>query len=263
MPSTGVPASRGEDEGRGHPGATQPLQVAGHMLGTGDDDEVGSAQVVDDPHPGDRGDLLQRHELVEVRRVGATDDRHPPTGPRVAEHGRTLFGGEAMVEPRDHPDGGHTGGRLQVGRRRRQQVGVAPELVEDEPLDAPLPGGWEQRPGTEQVGEGAPAIDVGHQRHRSVDVVSHRHVHDVAGPQIGLGGATGPLDDDHVELVGERGQCLGDSRPQPGRAIPPRLRRQLVVDHAAHHHLAAGLALGLEEHRIHAHVRVDARRPRL
>ena len=65
---------RGEDEGLGHPGAMQPVQVAGHLLGTGEDDQVGAAQVVDGSHPGDPGDLLQWDELVEVRRVGATDD---------------------------------------------------------------------------------------------------------------------------------------------------------------------------------------------
>jgi hypothetical protein len=53
------------------------------------------------------------------------------------------------------------------------------------------------------MGECATSIDIGDQCHRCVSKIRHSHVHDVAGPKVGLGRATAAFDDHHVELVRE------------------------------------------------------------
>ena len=164
---------------------------------------------------------------------------------------------------RHHGHRGHAGQLLQLLGRGRQQRRVAAEFVQHEAGDARAVFRRQQRPGAVQVREGAAAVDVGHQQAARVGVARHAQVDHVAGHQIDLGRRARAFDHHHVVLGPQRVQRGGDLRPHALAAAAPGQRRQLRADLAQQHHLAVRVGLGLEQQRVHAHVRPRARRQRL
>ena len=155
-----------------------------------------------------------------------------------------------------HRDGGHHrhAGQFQHALGRRgQQARIAPEAVQHEALQTPAVFLGDQRPGTVQVREGAPPVDIRHQQAGGIRVPRHAQVHHIAGLQVDLGRRPRPLDHDHVVFAAQRVQGLRQQRPDLGAAGPPGQRGQLGIDPPQQHHLAAGVGLGLEQQRIHLH----------
>ena len=149
---------------------------------------------------------------------------------------------------------------LQHAKPRLQDRRVAPELVDDHALDAPALLLLQQHERPQERRKDAARIDVPHQEDRRIGGLGHGHVHDVPLAQVDFRRAPGPLQHNAVHLLFQGAVHLPDLLPQ--------LRLHKVVLHGAHgahalsHHddLALPLPRGLEQNRVHAHVRLQAGR---
>ncbi len=108
------------------------------------------------------------------------------------------------------------------------------------------------------MGENTTTIDVGNQDHRAVHRFGKAHVGNVPGTQVDLRWRARTFDHDHrpgstQALVGSQHRLHGDSLV-------------VVVGHRVHagdgaamdDHLGAGIAVGLEQHRVHVCMRLQA-----
>ena len=136
-----------------------------------------------------------------------------------------------------------------------QQRDVAAKTVDDEPFDPRLLARRQQLQRAHQMGENPAAIDVGDQHHRAIHRFGKPHVGDVAGTQIDLGRRTRAFDHDHrisraQPLMGGQHRLHGDGFVV---VIGDRVhgRDRAAMDD----HLGAGIAVGLEQHRVHVGVR--------
>ena len=238
----------------------QPAQVGAGVLGAGQHDPVGTGNVGRraGPHQAHAGQVLERLELVEVAhaRIGDDGDRLADlaaAAPAVVEN--AILVGQAVFAPhRQRRHGRHAGQVLQHLRARGQQRPIAAELVQHEAVDSLALAGLQQRPGTVQMREGPAAVDVGHEQAARLAMPRHPQVDDVAGAQVDLRRRAGALDHHHVVLGAQRVERAGDHRPDPLAALVPGHARQFFIHLAEQHHLAVGVAFGLEQQRIHAHV---------
>ena len=141
---------------------------------------------------------------------------------------------------------------------RREDGGIAAELVDDDAFDIGPLLRFQQFYRADDLGEYTAPVDVGHQDHRTAGHLGNLQVGDVGMPQVDLGDAPGPLDDD--EFVG---------LPQPLKTLPHRFQQAWLIGvillhlHVAHRsplddHLAAGIGVGLEQDRVHVGMRADA-----
>ena len=104
------------------------------------------------------------------------------------------------------------------------------------------------------MGKRPAPVNVGHQQARGVGVQRHAHVDDVAARQIDFGGRTRALNHHHIVLGHQLVQRFGNVRPDMQTAPAPRHGGELVTHLPHQHHLAVGVALGLEQQRIHTHL---------
>ena len=190
---------------------------------------------------------------------------HPPRPGRVGE---PVFFRQAVIAPhRQHGHGGHTGQCLQLRRSGRQQARVAAELVQHEAGQAGTQIGRQQLPGAVQVGEGAAAVDVGHQQAAELAAVAGPaggvEVDVVVRRQVDLGRRAGAFDHDELVPRTQPRKTLPCSDGQVGAALAPGQGRQLCRHRALQHDLAGGIALGLEQHRVHVDAGDHARGQRL
>ena len=205
--------------------------------------------------------LLQRHEIGEVRDVRQPDDGEVQRLDRFV--GIQPFGERILVLD-VHLQVGHDAQHRQMsllfqhGKAGAQDLDIAPEFVDDEPLDAGAFVRLQQRYGAVQLGKNAAPVDVARQKHRCVHEPGEAHVHDVVGLQVDLGGAAGPLDDDDVHILGQAvvgGEDVRDERffhleVGGGGHLAPHL--------AVHDDLTSHIAAGLEEDGVHPDIRLDA-----
>ena len=178
--------------------------------------------------------------------------------PHTSSAGRSRGGGEPWARCRACR--GQSAQRIS-GRASVEQARVAAELVDDEAAinaRAPrasstvtVPTIWAMTPPRSM----SPTSTTG-----TPARVGEAHVGDVALAQVHLGRAARALDDDEVRALGEPGEALEDAGHQRG------LEAVVVAGAAAgqhpplHHHLRAGLALGLEQHRVHVDAAARPRR---
>ncbi|MNV01200.1 hypothetical protein D3C71_913960 [compost metagenome] len=118
----------------------------------------------------------------------------------------------------------------------------------------------QQRPGAIQVGERTTPVDVGHQQAARIGMARHAHVDDVAGMQVDLCGRTCALDHHHVVLGTQCIQRSRDLRPHLFAAAAPGHGGQLGTHLPHQHDLAVRVGLGLEQQRVHAHLRLGTGR---
>ena len=96
---------------------------------------------------------------------------------------------------------------------------IAAELVDDVAAQPRPLARLQHRPGADQAGDHAAAVDVADQHDRHVGGLGEAHVGDVAGAQVDLGRAAGALDQHQVaasaasrrKLSSTRGSKLGFS----------------------------------------------------
>src|SRR5207244_389162 len=91
----------------------------------------------------------------------------------------------------------------------------------------------------------------------------YMHVGEVAVAEVELGRTPRSFDQDELELGKQRAQTLLDDRPQKWRTFAPGNLREGEVGDPRDDHLAGRLALGLDEHRVHAYIRLEPRGARL
>ena len=231
-----------------------------------------------DARIGDNGNGLQnwarsdkRGGHVHDRRRAAPSRSSPLGGQRSTRSDKrggdiknTILLGQAVLPP--HGQRGHRGDAgqiLQHLRRGRQQTGVASELVEHKAADQRAVWFGQQGPGAVQVGKGAAPVDVSYQQASGFSVLRHPHVDDVAGRQVDFGRRACALNHHHVVVGHQRIERFRDVGPDPGAALAPGHGGQRHIDLAQQHHLAVGVALGLEQQRVHAHIGHRARSQRL
>jgi hypothetical protein len=107
------------------------------------------------------------------------------------------------------------------------------------------------------VRERAAALDVGDERDPRVGQPRDAHVREVGALQVDLRRAPGALDDQQLVIAREGEQRLLDHRPQRRRPLPPRPPAQTQIRAPEYDHLAARVGLGLDQHRVHPHLRLD------
>ena len=186
--------------------------------------------------------------------------RPSPRAPRASSAGRRAASGKCGISPRlgqpvARRDGGHAVG---------EQARVAAELVDEEAPDHRGVGRVDHRLGADEAGDDAAPVDVAEQDHRRVRrrgrspywrCRRRRRLTSEAEPAP----STTTRSASRLQ-VREALQHRGEQARLPGLVVP----RLGGADHAAlDHDLAAGLALGLQQHRVHVHGGRDAGRPRL
>ena len=221
-------------------------------------------RVADDPQPDVRLDP-EGIEIGEVRDVGKIDDGDLHMVARgdaavdqaVLEADRVLLGEAEVPQVRD--DAEDRAPRVAkdvvvgVGEKRL----LPAEAVDDETLhQGPFPFGEDLHRPDERGVDAAP-VDVADDQDRCVGVKGHVHVHDVALLEVHLAGASRPFQDDRVVLGGERVEGLlrrGEGRDPVAGVLPEiHVSDRLSQDD----HLGAGVAVGLEQHRVHPDVGID------
>ena len=223
MPSTRVPRRAAARDRVVEPARAQPGEVGGDVLRAGQDDEVGAGELGRAPRPDDVGHLLQRLELVEVRRRRVAHDGDPRrAGPRGRRRGAVLVR-QPVLDARQQADVGHPGRALELLRARARAARSSPRnLFSTKPRRelAVLVG--HERPRAVEVREGAAAVDVRDEHDGRVGRVRGAHVREIGGAQVRLGRAPGALEQHELVLREQLLQRPLRDRPERRRPLAPR-----------------------------------------
>ena len=117
--------------------------------------------------------------------------------------------------------------------------------------------------GADEAGDHPAAVDVADEDDRNIGRLGKSHVGDVAGAQVDLGRASRALDEDDVHAVADPREAL--EHPGQQLRLPPPVFRgpHRPGTLALNNDLRPGLALRLEEHRVHVDRRRKPGGPRL
>ena len=166
------------------PALTQPEQVIYGVFCARQNDHVRRAQLpgaLHIPHAQQRV-LFQRHKICKIG-----DVRQPQNGSIQRLDGGAAFqpGGEGVLVLNIHPQVGHNaqhrqmGLFLQHGKAGFQDGGIAPELIDDQPLDACPLGGLQQLYRAVQLRKHAAPVDISRQQHRCIHQLCQPHIDDI------------------------------------------------------------------------------------
>ena len=178
----------------------------------------------------------------------------------VQPGGKGIFILNVYLEVGDHTQNGQMGLFLQHRKAGAQNLDVAPELVDDQPLDARPLVRLKQLDRAVKLGEHTAAVDVARQQDRGIHELGKPHVDDVVRLQIDLGGASRALDDDDVHIVGETVVGGKDVRDERFLHLEISGSGHLSPDFAVHDDLTSHVAAGFEQDGIHPDIWFDARR---
>ncbi|MNE39750.1 hypothetical protein D3C80_1337170 [compost metagenome] len=139
-----------------------------------------------------------------------------------------------------------------------EQGDVTAKTVDDKTFDPRLLARREQFQGADQMGENPATVDVGNQDHRAIHRLGKTHVGDVAGPQVDLGRRAGTFN--HHHRIGCAQALVRGQHSLHGDDLV------VVIGHGIHagdraamdDYLGPGVAVGLEQHRVHVCVRRQA-----
>ncbi len=106
-----------------------------------------------------------------------------------------------------------------------------------------------------EMREGAASIDIGDEQRGCASGFGYAHVHDIGRGQVDLGGGARAFDDHHVVRGEQAVQTGANRRPQMLRTGAPLHPGQIVATAAEDDHLTVRVSLGLQQHRVHPHVR--------
>ena len=184
------------------------------------------------------------HHLDPLGRLGALADINGVFGLQMEIH-----------QIRQYAQYRFAGALLQPIQPRLQQGDITAKAVDHKTLDPRLLALGKQRQGADQMGKHPALVDIGNQDHRAIHRLGKAHIGDIAGAQVDLRWRTGALHHHHRI-----------SGAQTLVRLQHRLHRHLfviVVRHGIHaaegaavdDHLGAGVAIGLEQHRIHVGMR--------
>ena len=136
-----------------------------------------------------------------------------------------------------------------------QQADVAAELVDHKAHHAGAFAVAQAVQRAHQVGKHAALVDVGHQDHRAVHRFGKAHIGDVAVAQVDLGRAAGAFHHHHVVLRLQPPVGLQHGGHGGGFVLVVIARVHVGAHLAVDDDLGAGVAAGLEQHRVHVGMR--------
>ena len=164
---------------------------------------------------------------------------------------------------RDHADDGQPAPLLQHPHAGIQDRLVAAEFVDDQPFQQRLLIRVQEHLRAQQLGKDAASVDIPRKEDRRADRLRESHVDDVVLFEVDLRRAPRAFDHDDVVLPRKGAVSVEDHRHQAlfvGKISPcVHISQHFPVDD----HLGSGVCRGLEQYRIHPHVRQDAGRLRL
>ena len=164
------------------------------------------------------------------------------------------------MQVRNHADKRNRQLVLHHVQTRLENVDIAAEFIDNETLDALLFLRLQQRNRAVQRGEHAAAVDVSDEQHRRVHHFRHAHIHDVIFAQIDFRRRACALNDNDIIFLRQTVICLQNIRNQLFFVRIIVLCRHRAARHAVDDNLGAAIAGRLEQNRIHAHIRCNARR---
>ena len=147
-----------------------------------------------------------------------------------------------------------------------KEFAAAPEAVDQDPFDQGPLHRTEQGQGAHDLGKDAPALDIGHQQAMGPQVLGQAQVGEIPGLQIHFHRAARPLKHQPPPWVLALQGTQAAANRGPARLEPIAV---VVLGAGGAHRLAqvnqltGAVALGFEQHRIHGHLGLQARRPGL
>ena len=245
------------------PGLPQPKQVIHCVLGAGQDDEIRCAQlagILHIPHAQQRM-LLQRHEIGKVGDVRQTEDGRIQ---RVDRSARIQPGGKGILVLNVHLQVGYDPQHRQLRfffqhrKAGTQDLHIAAEFIDEQPLDAGALLWLQQRHRAVQLGEHTAPVDVSRQQNGGIHQPGKAHVDDIVCLQIDLRRASGPLNDNDVHGFGQTVVGREDLRDERSFHFEVGGGGHLAPHLAVHDDLTAHVTAGLEQDGVHPHIRLDA-----
>ena len=114
-----------------------------------------------------------------------------------------------------------------------------------------------------KTGDHTAPVDVTDHHNRGIDCTGKPHIRNITSPQIDLGRAASPLDDQQISLLPQLRKTIQNMRHQTGF-----MRAIFACAHAAetlslHNDLGTCIGFGLEQNRVHMNRCRATRGPRL
>ena len=137
------------------------------------------------------------------------------------------------------------------GETTVEEPDITAKLVDDIALEAAALALFEQHHRPQDAGDDTAPVDIADEHDRKIRGFGEAHIGDIAGAQIGLRRAAGPLHQHEIgplahsveALKGAGQECRLQGLPGGGLGVAPDL--------ALDHDLCAGLALRLQQHGVH------------
>ena len=209
---------------------------------------------------------------IKVREVGNlrclhdgdVDIPHHMIAGQVLEGNGVLIVDTQLIQVRNDPE--HRDSRLffQERKSRFQKGNIAPELVDYKALHKSPFFRFQKFQCPHDGSQGAAPVDIGDKEYRRMAFLCNPHVHDIILFEVHFRRAAGPFDDESIEMGFHVVQALLHRIPGP-LAVAVLVFRSAVIAYglAEENDLGAGIAGGLQEHRIHLHNRKGPRSFRL
>jgi hypothetical protein len=202
--------------------------------------------------------VLERLEVIVVgyaREAHDGDLELPFAGARatstVVECQRVFVGDAELGDVGQDAEHRHACPLLEEAEARVEQANVAAEFVDDESGDARTLVRLEELHRPNERREDAASIDVSHEEHGRIGNLRDEHVHEVAILEIDLRRAARPLDDDQVVARTEPRERATDHVAQLRLAGVVFDRAEAPDRLAENDDLRSGVALGLQQDRVH------------
>ena len=205
--------------------------------------------------------LLQRHEIGKVGDVRQAEDGRIQRMDRFA---RIQPGGKGILVLNVHLQVGHDPQHRQLRfffqhrKAGAQDLHIAAEFIDEQPLDAGALLRLQQRHRAVQLGEHTAPVDIARQQNRGIHQPGKAHVDDIVRLQVDLRRASGPLDDDDVHGFGQTVVGREDLRDERSFHFEIGGGGHLAPHLAVHDDLTAHVTAGLEQDGVHPHIRLDA-----
>ena len=164
---------------------------------------------------------------------------------------------DVHISIRNHSRNRYAAQVLDHVQPRLQNGLVSPEFIDDEPLH-PRPLFFrKQGHSPVKLGKHTAAVDISHQKDRSIRHLRHAHVHDIILLQIDLRRASGALDHDDIVLLLQSPVCLFHLGNQRLFICKILFRRHRSDRYAVDDDLGTGVGSRLQQNRIHVRLRFN------
>ena len=183
---------------------------------------------------------------------------------RVDRFARIQPGGKRILVLNVHLQVGHDPQHRQLrfffqhSKAGAQDLHIAAEFIDEQPLDAGPLLWLQQRHRAVQLGEHTAPVDVSRQQNGGIHQPGKAHVDDIICLQVDFRRASGSLDDDDVHGFGQTVVGREDLRDERSFHFEVGGGGHLAPHLAVHDDLTAHVTAGLEQDGVHPHIRLDA-----